>query len=109
MTNYNDFSDLDLTDEAAMTKRMEETDEKLDSIPLSNVVMIVCDYLDVDPIETVKNIAGPQGKIPTLTGGEGVIRDIIVSSQSNYERSVWALLEVLTLDQKISDLGMTGG
>lgn len=105
MTSYNDFSDLDLTDEAAMTKRMEETDERLDSIPLSNVVMIVCDALDMDPIETVTRIAKKQ----RLTHDEAMIRDLIVSSQSNYERSVWALLEVLALDQKISDLGMTGG
>lgn len=108
MPEYNDFSDLDLTSQDAMSERMESTEEVLDPIALSTAVLVVCDYLDIDPLETVKCLI-PGNPPPPADSNIGraesrLIRDLLDCSQSNYDRSLHALLEVLTLDQKIGDL-----
>lgn len=105
MTEYNDFSDLDMTDADAMTERMHETDERLDSIPISTAVLMTLDAFDVDPIEFLTELRDGRRRWSDGTG-ERLALDLIESSQSNFERSIHALLEVATLDQKIADLGM---
>lgn len=105
MREYNDFSDLDLKSADAMTDRMHETEEALDSIPISTAVLMACDAFDVDPIAFLTEVRDGRRRYTDGTG-ERLALDMIESSQSNFEKAIHALLEVATLDQKIADLGM---
>jgi hypothetical protein len=84
-----------------LENEMDELENDLDPIPVSNAVMMIADNADIDLEQLIDNLL--QGK-QYRWGMESVIQDILESSQSNLDRALLSLRRISILETKISEL-----
>lgn len=86
-----------------ITAEIENLSDGIDAMDAANVILQTCDFLDIDPIAAFRNICG-KGDAIHLNSGERFLRDLMETTQSNFENAIHWMLRILELDQEMSDL-----